>query len=77
MKHTKQNIIKLIKAMIISKRNGQRIYKEAGHNEMAEILKKERWALENFLDLLTDKGYFEWAVKHYETELEEVINKEN
>ncbi len=74
MKHTKENIIKLIKAMIINKGKGQRIFKEVGNSEMAENLKKERWALEDILDLLTDKGYFEWAVKHYEAEIEEVNN---
>ena len=75
MKHTKENIINLLKAKIVHLRAMEEIYKKEGDSDLAERYKHERWGLDSVLQLMTNKEYFDKIYNIYKDDIEEVKNK--
>lgn len=71
MKHTKENIIKVLKKNIESCRVLQEIGSEKGDESLRREYMHERWGLEFALWCLTDKNYFNDMVKALKLEEEE------
>lgn len=71
MKHTKENIKKVIEANIKTCRALEEIGAEKGDDSLRREYMHERWGLEFALWCLTDKNYFNDMVKALKLEEEE------
>ena len=72
MRITKENIIKLLKAKIISARQVEDYKRSKEDYERAEYWKKLRWSYEDLLEIFSDNELFEKEMKMYESILEDI-----
>ena len=69
MKHNKQNCIKILKCELNEVKEMIDYYRRKGLIEKVLEYNKIRYRLEDTLEMLTNKKYFEELVKYYDEEL--------
>lgn len=64
MKRTNENLLKLIKELMILERKQEDMYRSNGNIEYAENHKRTRWAYDDIVSLLENKEFFDkmWKI---------------